>query len=66
VRIEVDYDLCEANGVCEAVAPEVFRLTDDEELELLQPEPTPDQERDARTAVARCPRAALRIVDGSG
>lgn len=39
MRIEVDRNLCEANAVCESIAPTVFRVTDDGVLEVLQPEP---------------------------
>jgi ferredoxin len=63
VRIRVDRDLCEANGVCEQLAPAVFRLDDDDELELLQPSPAPEHEADARLAAERCPRAALIVED---
>jgi ferredoxin len=63
VRIHVDRDLCEANGLCEQLAPAVFRLDDDDELELLQPSPAPEHEAGARLAVERCPRAALLVED---
>jgi ferredoxin len=63
VRIHVDRDLCEANGLCEQLAPAVFRLDDDDELELLQPSPAPEHEADARLAAERCPRAALLVED---
>jgi ferredoxin len=63
VRITVDRDLCEANGLCEQLAPAVFRLDDDDVLELLQPSPDDEHEADARLAVERCPRAALILED---
>jgi ferredoxin len=41
VRIVVDWDLCESNGLCMAAAPEVFELQDDDTLMILQE--TPDE-----------------------
>lgn len=63
MRIEVDRDLCEANGTCEVLAPELFHVDDDEELELLQPEVPDAHLAAAEQAVASCPRAALQLVE---
>ena len=30
MKIKVDFDLCESNALCEALAPDVFELDDDE------------------------------------
>ena len=29
MKVVVDYDLCESNAVCMAIAPEVFEVRDD-------------------------------------
>ena len=34
LKILVDYDLCEANAVCMQVAPEIFEVDDDDNLNL--------------------------------
>lgn len=61
MRVVVDYDLCESNGVCEGLAPDVFEVGDDDNLYLLQEEP-PEERRDAvQAAVDRCPKQALRL-----
>ena len=65
VRVEVDKMVCEANGTCGRIAPEVFQLDDDDELHILQPEPPPDLEDKVREAVDRCPKLALTISEGS-
>ena len=36
MKIAVDYDLCEANAVCMRKAPEVFRVDDDDNLDINQ------------------------------
>ena len=63
MRIEVDWDLCESNGVCMGVVPEVFQLGDDDMLSVLQPEVTPENESLVREAVRQCPRQAISIKD---
>jgi ferredoxin len=62
VAVEVDRDLCEANGLCAAAAPEVFELDNDEELVIHQPPPGEELAGRVRVAVASCPRNALRVT----
>jgi ferredoxin len=63
MRVAVDRDLCEANGVCAGLAPEVFDLDDEDYLHILQPE-VPARQADAvRRAVSSCPKIALRLED---
>jgi ferredoxin len=62
-KIEVDFGLCEANGVCMGIIPEVFHLGDDDMLTVLQPEVTPDNEDQVRDAVRQCPRQAISISE---
>lgn len=63
MRIEVDWDLCESNGVCMGIAPDVFLLGDDDMLTVLQPEVTPENEELVRDAVRQCPRQAISISE---
>lgn len=62
-RIEVDYDLCESNGLCEDVAPQVFRVEDDDTLTVLVDFVADDDLDDVQRAIDRCPKQALRLVD---
>jgi len=62
-KIEVDWDLCESNGVCMGIIPEVFRLEDDDTLTVLQEDVTPENEEQVRDAVRQCPRQAISIVE---
>jgi ferredoxin len=61
MRINVDFDLCESNALCEALAPEVFELDDDDFLQLKTEETTPENLGNVRKAVAACPRAAISL-----
>lgn len=63
MRVEVDHDLCEANMVCEDICPEVFHVTEDDVLEILQPEPPAQFHDQVREAVDRCPKAALSLTE---
>ena len=62
-KIEVDWGLCESNGVCMSVIPEVFRLEDDDTLTVLQDEVTPENEEQVLEAVRQCPRQAISISE---
>jgi ferredoxin len=61
LKVVVDYELCEANGLCMEAAPEVFRLDDEDKLHLLQEHPPESAWADAEKAVRRCPKGALRL-----
>jgi ferredoxin len=63
MKIKVDYDLCESNALCEAMAPEVFWVDDDDNLQLKTDETTDDSLENVKRAVAACPRAAISLVE---
>lgn len=63
MRVVVDFDLCESNGLCVASAPEIFRLDDDDFLHVLEEEPADELREKVETAVFRCPKRALSLVD---
>jgi ferredoxin len=62
-RVEVDYDLCESNALCEGLAPDVFALDDNDDLQIEDPTVTDENRERVEQAVASCPKTALRIVD---
>ena len=62
MKIRVDYDLCESNALCEAMAPEVFEVDDDDNLQLKTDETTDENIDKVNRAVAACPRAAISLV----
>ena len=61
MRVTVDWQLCESNGFCAEVAPQVFDLRDDDNLYVLVDEPGPSQLPQVEEAVRRCPRQALKL-----
>jgi ferredoxin len=62
-KIDVDWDLCESNGVCMGIIPEVFQLGDDDMLSVLQEDVTPENEEQVRDAVRQCPRQAIFLKE---
>jgi ferredoxin len=67
LRIVVDHDECEANAVCVGIAPEVFEVDDDDNLQLHTERPGPELIDRVREAVDSCPKRALFLqpVDGA-
>ncbi len=63
MRIQVDYDLCEANAVCVKTAPGIFEVDDTDKLHLLVARPSAEQLDLVKSAVRRCPRRALSLVE---
>ena len=63
LRVLVDSDLCEANGLCVQACPEVFRLDDNDELHIEIETPDASQRNALRDAVRNCPRQAIRLEE---
>lgn len=63
MKVKVDFDLCESNALCEALAPEVFELDDDDYLQIKQDDVTDENRANVERAVAACPRSAISIVE---
>jgi ferredoxin len=63
MRIAVDHQLCEGNGECMKLAPEVFVVGDDDRAHLLLERPGDALRAKVEAAVRRCPRQALSLRD---
>jgi ferredoxin len=62
MKVFVDMSACDSHGECCYLAPEVFRLDDDDELHY--DENPPSSERAAvADAVRACPVAAISVFD---
>lgn len=61
MRVVVNYDLCEANALCMEVAPEVFFVDENDQLQLLVERPEESLRAAVTRAVGLCPRQALAI-----
>lgn len=63
MKVQVDFDLCESNGLCEAIAPETFQIDDDDYLQIVDASVTDANVAEVERAVAACPKAAISIID---
>ena len=62
MKVVVDYDLCESNAVCMAIAPQVFEVRDDDFLYVLDENPPEELRSKMEEAVRRCPQQALTLA----
>ena len=63
MRVIVDRDACEANGICEGLVPEVFELDDEDVLHIKLDKIPGDLADSVRHAVRSCPKAALSLEE---
>ena len=63
MKVKIDLDLCESNQLCVSACPDVFKMSDDDELIILVEEPEESLRYDLEAAVNVCPRLALSIED---
>ena len=63
MRIVVDYDRCESNGLCMGILPEVFEVRDDDFMYVLDETPPEELRAKVLQAVNACPTQALSIED---
>jgi ferredoxin len=63
MKIVVDYDLCEANARCMEVAPDLFKVDDEDNLNVLVESPGEDRRAALEEAVRLCPRQAISIQE---
>jgi ferredoxin len=59
MKVTIDEDRCRGHGICCAICPEVFDLSDDGYSVVRTPEVPGESEDDVRTAVAQCPERAI-------
>jgi len=63
VRVDVNWDLCESNALCEGAAPEVFSVDDDDQLTVHGDKVDAADRLLLETAVMVCPKQALRLIE---
>jgi ferredoxin len=63
MKVIVDPDRCEGNGLCVASAPEVFDLVGDDAVDIRLPNPPSELEAAVIEAVDACPKQALRLLN---
>jgi ferredoxin len=61
MKVQVNREMCEGNGKCEAAAPEVFEVREDLSYVLLDDVPEPLRAK-VDQAIRVCPRQAISWV----
>ncbi|MFD0900347.1 ferredoxin [Actinomadura sediminis] len=64
MRVIVDYDICDSNGLCAEVAPEIFELDEEDRLRILDERPGPERWGTAEAAARACPKLAIALEAG--
>jgi ferredoxin len=64
MKVVVDFDLCEANAVCMGIAPEIFKVDEEDMLHILVESPGEDLRSKLEECVRLCPRQAISIQEG--
>ena len=62
MKVSVDLDTCDGNGVCMSICPEVFEVEEDG-LHLLQEEPRAELRQKLIGAEVSCPTQAITVKD---
>ncbi len=62
MRVSVDLDTCDGNGVCMSICHEVFEVKDDG-LHLLQGNPRDELREQLKGAEVSCPTRAITVRD---
>ena len=63
MKVVIDWLRCDGNGACAVEAPEIFALTDDDELEVLLETPPEELRGKLQAALEACPKRAIAIED---
>ena len=63
MKVRVDHDLCEGHGRCQAAAPEVFELRDDDQAHVLNERPGEELRFKVERAARLCPRQAITVEE---
>jgi len=61
MKLIVDFDLCESNATCVAVAPDIFEIDENEFLVVHEDKVNESQRAALERAAMVCPRMAIKI-----
>ena len=61
LRVRVDHQVCVGNAMCETIATKTFRLNDNRQSEVIDPQG--DSEEKILEAAENCPVSAIFVED---
>lgn len=62
MRVEVDPNLCEGHGQCNAVAPQIYDLDDSGYCLIRNPEVSREEQSAAEQGALACPVLAITVI----
>ena len=62
MKVSVDLDTCDGNGVCMSLCHEVFDVREDG-LHLVEEQPRPELRGSLKAAEVSCPTGAIVVTD---
>jgi ferredoxin len=63
MKVRVDHDRCEGHAKCQAAAPKIFEVRDDDLSYVLVDEVPERYQDDVEQAIRLCPRQAISWVE---
>lgn len=63
MKVRVDHDLCNGDGICEEICPEIFEIREDGLAYVKEEEVSKDLEEAVRDAAEQCPSEAVIIEE---
>jgi len=63
MKVRVDLDKCQGYANCVGVAPDIFDLSEEGTVVLLEENPSADRAGDVQRAVQLCPAQAISVED---
>ena len=63
MRVVVNLSVCDLHGLCVEAAPEVFQISDDGALHVLEETPPEGLRAKVNAAVRECPTGAISIEE---
>ena len=63
MRVIVDFDQCDSNGLCAELAPQVFRVGDDDLLDVRTDRPGEALWPAVEAAARACPKLAITLAE---
>lgn len=62
MKVDINWNLCEGNGVCAIEAPTVFDMDDDDNLIVLEENPDESLRKPVEAAIRACPKRAIKLA----
>ena len=64
MKVQVDFDRCQSDALCEALAPDTFEIDADDFLQILDEEVTDANRDQVEAACDACPTQAISLIEG--